>query len=156
MKKGIRLHLLGDQKGASLVELAAVLPLFLLILFGAVDFGRAYFLANEIAGAAHAAAEYGAQNPTDTTGISKAATADAPDVPSLLVGTPTYGCECSDGTSFSANCSASPTCTYNVVYRVSVTVSANYTPLFPFLWKWGGVPSSISLSSTAVMRSGNS
>ena len=143
------LRLFRDQRGASLVELAFVMPLFLLLLFGAVDFGRAYFLANELAGAAHAGAEYGAQDPSDTTGITAAARADAPDVPGLSVGTPSYGCECSDGTSYSANCASTPTCTYNAVYRVSVTVSATYSPLFP----WPGVPSSVTLTSTAVMRS---
>lgn len=148
-----RYHFLQDEHGASLVELSLVLPFFLLLLFGALDFGRAYFLAVEVAGAARAAAEYGAQNPTDTAGMTKVATVDAPDVPNLSVGTPTYGCECSDGTSYSANCAAAPTtCAYNVVYRVRLTVSTTYSPLFP----WPNIPSSIPLSSTAVMRSGNS
>jgi Flp pilus assembly protein TadG len=153
MKLNFRHPLLQDERGASLVELSLVLPFFLLLLFGALDFGRAYFLAVEVAGAARAAAEYGAQNPTDTAGITKVATGDAPDVPNLSVGTPAYGCECSDGTSYSANCAATPTtCSYNVVYRVRLTVSTTYSPLFP----WPNIPSSIPLSSTAVMRSGNS
>lgn len=152
MKRTKRLHLLHDERGASLVEMAVILPLFLLLLFGAVDFGRAYYMAVEVAGAAHAAAEYGAENPTDTTGMKTVAQDDAPNVPNLSVGTPTYGCECSDGTSFTTNCSSTPTCTHNVVYRVSVTVSATYSPLFP----WPKIPSSLTLSSTAVMRSGNS
>lgn len=152
MKRGNRFSFFHDESGASLVEMAVILPLFLLLLFGSVDFGRAYYLAVEVAGAAHAAANYGALNPTDTTGIKNAATADAPDVASLVVGTPTYGCECSDGTAFSSNCTAAPTCTYNVVYRVSVTVSATYSTIFP----WPKIPSSMTLSSTAVMRSGNS
>jgi hypothetical protein len=33
-----------------------------------------------------------------------------------------------------------------------VTVSATYTPLFP----WPGIPSSMSFSSSAAMRSGGS
>jgi len=153
MKRTKRLHLLHDERGASLVEMAAILPLFLLLLFGAVDFGRAYYMAVEVAGAAHAAAEYGAENPTDTAGMKTVAQDDAPNVPNLSVGTPTYGCECSDGTAFNANCASAPTtCTHNVVYRVSVTVSATYSPLFP----WPKIPSSLTLSSTAVMRSGNS
>ncbi len=40
------------EQGASLVELALVLPILFLILMGAVDFGRAYYLAMEVAGAA--------------------------------------------------------------------------------------------------------
>jgi Flp pilus assembly protein TadG len=150
MKLVSRIPLLQDERGASLVELAVILPLFLLLLAGAMDFGRAYFLAVEIAGAARAGAEYGAQNPSDTAGITKAVQVDAPDVAGLSVGTPTYGCECSDGTLFSGSCTAKPSCTYNVVYRVTVTVSATYKPIFP----WPKIPSSMALSSTATMRSG--
>jgi Flp pilus assembly protein TadG len=147
------LHFFRDENGASLVELAVMLPLFMLLLFGSVDLGRAYFLVTEVAGAAHAGAEYGVQDPTDTTGIEAAATDDAPNVANLTVGAPTYGCECSDGTAFTANCTSAPTtCSHNVVYRVSVTVSATYRPVFP----WPLLPSSYSLSSTAVMRSGTS
>jgi Flp pilus assembly protein TadG len=153
MKKRIRFDLVRDEDGASLVELAFLLPLFLLLMFGALDFGRAFYLEQEIAGAAHAAAIYGSQNPTDTTGMQNTAQDDAPNVPNLTVGTPTYGCECSDGTSYSASCSTTPTsCSANVVYRVNVTVTATYTPLFP----WPKIPSSMAFSSSASMRSGGS
>lgn len=141
-----------NDNGSSLVELSLVAPFLILLLLGAVDFGRAYFLGMEVAGAAHAGAEYGAQNPTDTTGIRTAATNDAPDVPNLTIATPTYGCECSDGTSYSASCSTTPTCSSNVVYRVKVTATATYSPWFP----WPGIPSSMTLTNSAIMRSGGS
>lgn len=140
------------ENGGSLVEMALTLPLLFLLLFGAVDFGRAYYLAMEVAGAAHAGAEYGAQNPTDIAGIRTAALTDAPDVPGLTVSTPSFGCECSDGTSFSASCTVAPSCTYNVVYRVTVSVSASYKPLIP----WPSIPSSMTLTNSATMRSGGS
>jgi Flp pilus assembly protein TadG len=154
MKKRTRFHLLRDENGASLVELAFVLPLFPLLLFGAVDFGRAFYLSVEIVGAAQAAAAYGSQNPTDTTGMQNAAREDAPNLPNLSVGTATYGCECSDGTSYVASCSpAPPTCSTNTeVQRVNVTVTGTYSPLIP----WPGLPSSMSLSSSASMRSAGS
>src|SRR5580658_8622837 len=113
MKKRDRFHLLRDERGASLVELAFVLPLFPLLLFGAIDFARAFYLSVEVAGAAQAAALYGSQSPTDTTGMQNAAQDDAPNVPNLSVTTATYGCECSDGTSYSANCSVKPACSSN-------------------------------------------
>ena len=156
MKKRNRFHLLRNEGGASLVELAMLLPLFLLLLALAIDLGRASYLVEEIQGAALAAVAYGAQNPTDTTGMSNAATDDAPNVPSLSVGTPTYGCECATdttGSTYSASCATTPTCTSsNVVYRVNVTVTATYTTLFP----WPKVPSSMSFSSSASMRSAGS
>jgi len=154
MKRRNWFHPLRDEDGASLVELAFVLPLFPLLLFGAVDFARAFYVSVEIAGAAQAAAVYGSQNPTDTTGMQNAALDDSPNVPNLSVGTHTYGCECSDGTSYVASCSpAPPTCASNTeVYRVNVTVTGTYSPLIP----WPGVPSSMSLTGSASMRSGGS
>jgi Flp pilus assembly protein TadG len=155
MKKQNPLDRLRGEQGGSLVELAMMLPLFTLLLFGSIDFGRAYYLAMEVAGAAQAAAAYGSQNPTDTTGIKDAAQDDAPNVPSLTVNTPTYGCECADGSSYSASCATTPSScpnNLNVVYRVNVTVKGTYTPLLP----WPGVPSSLSFSSSASMRSAGS
>lgn len=147
------LHLLRGEQGASLVELALLLPLLSLLLVGAIDFGRAFYLEIEIAGAAHAAAMYGSQNPTDTTGMQTAAEDDAPNVPGLSVQTATYGCECSDGSNYSASCTTTPSCpSNNEVYRVNVTVQATYNPLVP----WPGIPSSMSFSSSASMRSGGS
>jgi len=140
------------EQGASLVELAMVVPFLFLLLIAAVDFGRMYFLAIEVAGAAEAGATYGSQHPSDTAGMKVAAQNDAPDVPNLVVNTPTYGCECSDGTLFSASCATTPSCTHNVVYRVTVTVTASYTSMIP----WTGIPSTINLSNTATMRSGGS
>lgn len=153
MKKRNGCGLLRGEDGASLVELAVLLPMFGLLLFSAVDFARAFYVGIEIAGAAHAGALYGAQSPSDTVGITAAAQDAAPDVTGLSVGTPTYGCECAIASStYVANCPAAtkPSCSSsNLVYRVTVTVTGTYTPLFP----WPGVPSSIPFSSTAQMRS---
>jgi Flp pilus assembly protein TadG len=154
MKKRNRFDLVRDERGSSVVEMIVVLPLFLLLLLGAVDLGRAFFLEIEVAGAAHAGAIYGSQYPNDTTGMTTAAQDDAPNVPNLSVTTPTYGCECADGTGYSATCTVTPTCGsgVNEVYRVNVTVTANYTPLFA----WPGIPSSMAFSSSASMRSAGS
>lgn len=154
MKAQNRFDLLRAEDGASLVEMAVLLPLFLLLIFGAVDFGRAFYLEMELTGAAHAAVIYGSQYPTDTTGMQNAAKDDAPNVPSLNVGTPVVGCECADGTSYSSPCPTTPPActTTNVVNRVNITVTATYSTLFP----WPGVPSSMSLSSSASMRTGGS
>ncbi len=138
------------EDGASLVETAVLLPLFVLLLCVAVDAGRAFYLAIEVAGAARAAAVYGSRNPTDTAGMSNVAKDDAPNVPNLSVGTPAVGCECPDGTSYSTNCSPLPSCSNgSAVYRVNVTITGTYSPIIP----WPGIPSSMSFSSSASMRS---
>lgn len=146
------MRLFRNTEGSSLVELALIAPVLMLMLVGVVDLGRAYYLAMEIAGAAESAAEYGIQNPTDTAGIQAAAQYDAPDVPNLSVGTPMYGCECSDGSSYSASCSTAPTCATNVVYTMKVNVSTNYSLMLPL----PALPSSLSISRSAMIRSGGS
>jgi|ERR1035438_1639482 Flp pilus assembly protein TadG len=140
--------------GASILELALVTPILLLLLFGAVDFGRAYYVGLEVANAAHAGAEYGSQNPSNTAGITAAATQSAPNLTRLTVAAPTWGCECSDGSSYSANCAVTLTCVANanrgsnVVHRVQVTTSTVYNTLVP----WPFIPTSITLSNTATVR----
>ncbi|MBE7159246.1 MAG: pilus assembly protein, partial [Rhodospirillales bacterium] len=62
-----------------MVELALLLPLLLLLLVGAVDLGRAFYVAIEVSSAASAGAVYGTQNPTDTAGMQNAAALNAPD-----------------------------------------------------------------------------
>lgn len=138
------------EEGSSLAELALLMPFFALLLFGAIDFGRAYFVAIEVSGAAHAGADYGSQNWGDTSGIRSAAINDAPDVPSMTVSATTYGCECSDGSASSTSCTTVPTCSAGVVNWVKVQTSATYTPLFP----WPGIPSSMSITQSAQMRAG--
>jgi Flp pilus assembly protein TadG len=146
--------------GAALIELAFVTPMLLLLVLGAADLGRAYYVGLEVANAAHAGAEYSALNfstpaKITTAYITAAATQSAPNVSGLIVATPTWGCECSDGTSYSASCtSAMTTCSAtgtrgsNVVYRVQVQASATYNTLVP----WPFIPSQITLSKTATIR----
>ena len=144
--------LLKADRGAALVELALVAPTLLLLVLGAVELGRAYFVNLEVVNAAHAGAEYGSLNPTDTAGITTAATQSAPNLPNLTVPTVTYGCECSDGSSYYASCSTVPTCSAslgsNVVYRVKVKTQSVYTTMMP----WPGVATSFTLSNTATIR----
>src|SRR5271169_6845725 len=87
------------EAGSSLIELALVLPVLFLLVLGVVDFGRAYYLAIEVSQAAHTAALYGSQNPSDTIGMQNAAVADAQDVPNFTTSSVTavFGCECADG-----------------------------------------------------------
>jgi len=155
MKIPARLSVLcKSDRGASLIELALVCPLLFLLLFGAIDFGRAYYVYLELTSAAHAGAEYGSLYPSDSTGIVAAASQSAPNVPNLNVLTPVWGCECSDGTSYSASCTTAPTCSANstrgsnLVYRVQVTTSAVYTTVIP----WKAIPASFTLSTTATIR----
>jgi Flp pilus assembly protein TadG len=136
------------QSGSSILETALISPILLLVLVGAIDFGRGYYAALEVSSAAEAGALYGIQNPSDVSGMIKAATLDAADI--ILV-TPTafYGCECSDGTAVTPNCGTAPTCSLiNVVNYVEVDTSAIYKPILSY----PGFTSSLTLHGKARLR----
>ena len=118
-------RMIADTEGASFVELAFVLPLFLLMLIPLVDLGRGFYAAIEVASAAHAGAMYGLENPSDTSGMILAAKAGSSNL-SNVDATALSGCECSDGSSPVDSCSSIPTCTYNYVTYVNVTVTSPY------------------------------
>jgi Flp pilus assembly protein TadG len=158
MKILARLRILCNaDHGAALVELAFMTPVLLLLVLGAVDFGRAFYVYLEVVNAAHAGAQYGSLNPSNTAGITTAATHKQDDN-GVVWTTPAvaYGMECSDGTSYTPS-ATSLTCVANAnrsgtaVYRVKVTTSAVYTTLVP----WPGIPNSITLSATATARGNN-
>jgi Flp pilus assembly protein TadG len=133
--------------GQSLVELALMIPVLGMLLFGAIDFGRGYYLSIEVTNAARAGAQFGVEN-ASAARMQTAAKSDAPDVAGITA-TASYGCECPDGTGQIADCSSSPGCA-NAVNYVQVTTNATYTPLIP----WPGIPSSIPLQGQAKMRIG--
>lgn len=157
------------NEGASLIELALVTPLLLLLLVGAIDFGRAYYTAIELDTAAQAGAQYGAQNPLDIDGITNVVQLNATDI-QMDAPTVTNGCECYDGTNNTPNtdmkndapcntigdpdpCATAPPAggqaiPTNMVHWVDVKTTATYRPLFPY----PGIPSSIPLQAQAVMR----
>ncbi|HEV8634270.1 MAG TPA: TadE/TadG family type IV pilus assembly protein [Chloroflexota bacterium] len=53
-----------NEKGQGLVELALLLPILLVVVMGAIDFGRVYFAYIAIANAAREGAFYVSLNPT--------------------------------------------------------------------------------------------
>jgi Flp pilus assembly protein TadG len=147
MRQITRYVLEGDD-GSNIVELALLLPVLLLMLVAAVDFGRAYYIAIEVNSAAHAGALYGSQNPTDTNGMITAARLDAADVP-LQPPSATYDCECYDGTAIACGATAdSCSNTGNPVYRVTVKTSAIYTPMLNVL----GVIDTLTINGQSIMR----
>ena len=135
------------ENGSSLVELALLTPLLLLLFAGSVDLGQACFVAIEVSAAASAGTAYGVQNPTDTSGMQKAAVLDAPNL-SGLSAVASWGCECSDGTSPSASCGTNPTCGTTRVKYVAVSTALHYVPVFGL----PGLPSNLLLMSTSRLR----
>ena len=140
--------LIGSE-GASFVELALVLPVFMLMIIPVIDLGRGFYAAIEVASAAHAGAMYGLENPSDTAGMIQAAKSGASNL-SNVTATATYGCECSDGTSPVASCTSTPSCTHNYVTYVDVTVTSPYSTAFGY----PGLPSSMNITREFRLRAG--
>jgi Flp pilus assembly protein TadG len=57
------------RSGQAIVEFALASLIFLMIVFGTIDFGRAIFISGELHNAAREGARYGKINPSDTANI---------------------------------------------------------------------------------------
>lgn len=137
--QAIRKH----DKGSAMLEFALSMPVLILFLFGTADFGRLFYYSIEVANAAAAGAVYGSLNSgnmTDTSGISKAATNDAPEISNLTVASSEV-CQDSNGNSVACNTSGA--------YQYA-KVTTSYT--FQTLFNYPLIPSSVSLSRTVMMR----
>jgi Flp pilus assembly protein TadG len=134
------------EEGSQLLELALVLPMLFAVFFGAVDFGRAYFVGMEVQSAAEAGAAYGVTNVLDTPGMQYAASSDAPDLPTMAP-VATSGFECADGT-LPANNSPSNSCPTGVVQYVEVDTTATYQPILYY----PGFQAAFTLQGKSHMR----
>ena len=138
-----------SEAGTALLELGLLLPVFLLLLFGVMDFSRAFYAVITVANAARAGAGYGAQSAaksSDFAGMTQAALDDAQDVKGMTV-TPERFCECPDG---SVTACGTGTCVAGVKPRIYVRVTTQKT--FDALAPYPGIPSSLKLVGRAVMR----
>lgn len=137
------------ESGQALIELALVLPIFVLLLIGATEIARLAYASIEVANAARAGIQYGAQNHStavDIYGMEQAALQDASNVTTITAGASSF-CICSNGTSIS--CAAALTsCTERILNYVQVNTSAVVDPLFYV----PGLPKTYTLQAHAVMR----
>ena len=140
---------LWKDNGQALIELALVLPIFVLLLLGAADLGRLAYASIEVSNAAHAGIQYGAQNHNtamDINGMKQAAINDGSNIATLQA-TATNFCICSDGTSISC-ANASMYCSARIIDYVQVNTSAVVDSLF----HCPGLPKTFTLAGQATMR----
>ncbi|HEY8838486.1 MAG TPA: TadE family protein [Dehalococcoidia bacterium] len=139
MKQPLR-RTVAESNGQAIIEFALLLPLFLLLLFGIIDFGRAYSASVTLTNAAREGARYGVIQPTNTSGIiSRVHTTAGPYNDSNLLVTPSCSPSCSSGN--------------------DVIVLTNYqfsfiTPLAGIakFFSGGALPTKLNLKSSADMR----
>lgn len=115
------------QRGSALVELVVISPLLLILLIGLIEVGRIGNYAIQVANAARAGAQFGAQDistAADLQGQANAATADT-QVPGVTASpVPTF-CQCADGTA--STCQQTDCATTHRLQWVQVTATGTYT-----------------------------
>jgi Flp pilus assembly protein TadG len=127
-----------DDRGAAAVELALVLPLLLLLVFGIIDFGRALNAQIEITSAAREGARWAALGRTD---IAQRVTDAAPGLSPAP--TTTYTA-CANPPAAGSSTTVTATTTYTLI-----------TPLSGLAGLFGGaLPGTLTLTGRGVMRCG--
>ena len=129
------------RRGAAAIEFAIILPLLMLLLLGAADFGRCFHMSIAINNAARTGAEYASMHPFDAStqsawqaGVKQAAVDEFGqstwfDFNQLTV----------TATHFSENSGLR-----------RIRVQANYP--FNTIFHWVHIPATINLQAIAVMR----
>jgi Flp pilus assembly protein TadG len=139
----------GTGNGQSLAEMALVTPLLLLLLLGTIEIGRYAYYGIEVANAARAGVQYGAQSLADSkdlAGITQAAKSDAPEVKNLNVSSQDR-CACSNSPANYTGCPARCGSGHPLVF-LEVDTTARIAPLF----RYPGLPSSFAAKGSAIMR----
>jgi Flp pilus assembly protein TadG len=137
-----------NTKGQALVEVALTAPLLILLLLGAAELGQVAFAAIEVANAASAGVQYGAQTTitaSDTTGIQTAASDDASNLTGLTA-TSSFTCICSNGSA--STCLPTDCSTSNIEEILTVKTQASVTPLIHL----PGLPRPFTLRGQAVQK----
>jgi Flp pilus assembly protein TadG len=135
-------------RGQSAVELAMMVPVLVILLLAAADFGRVFYMSIGVNNAARAGAQYGSQTVTtaaDINGMKAAALADGSNLTALTASASQCTCELS---TVVTACPASY-CT-NDAQATFVEVDTHST--FHTLVTYPGIPSSTTLSGKAIMQ----
>jgi Flp pilus assembly protein TadG len=139
-----------SDSGTAMVEFAIIVPVFVLLLIGLIEVGRFAYFGILASNAARAGVQYGAQNTTtaeQTTAIRNAALQDGQNLSNWQI-TPTVLC--------SVNGAAPAACTgtgvpVNTIYYVQVQVSGTFSSLL----NYPGIPHSVPINGSAIMRVAN-
>jgi Flp pilus assembly protein TadG len=139
------------RRGQSLVEFALIVPVMLIILMLAIDFGRLFFSYVQLTNAAREGANYGILHPEDTSGIQARALQETnAQSQAGESGSTTVAVSCAPG-SCAAAATSSPTGPQNTV---TVNVSRTFSFLTPVLGSLTSIPLRVSATSVAIGSAG--
>jgi len=150
-KDHARRNVLGSEQGSSLIELAFLMPVFLLLIMGATEFGWLAYDSVAVSNAAYAGAAYGAQSRTtamDITNMEAAAIEDGANVAGMTA-TATTSCTCSSGTAITCANSVTTCSSPDRIFElVQVNTSATVTPILHV----ANLPVAFTLHGQAILR----
>jgi hypothetical protein len=130
------------ERGQSLVEFSLAITIFILLLMGTIDLGRAAYQYNGVAQAARELARVASVHPGSTLGSSSEVSATLATQRGLVpgLGTPTYSCIDIAGAAVSGTCGGGN--------WVRVTLSSTFTPVTPL----AGFLGIVTLTSSASAK----
>jgi Flp pilus assembly protein TadG len=133
-----RVQTLGTKRtrtpGQGIVEFALALPFLMLIMLGTIDLGRMFFDYIDMRSAVVDGAQYGARNPTNTSGIVTATKETGVPANTVVTSATSGSCTTAGGTG-----------------NVTVTATSVFQPMTTgFLQRFGLGP--VNLSASATMR----
>lgn len=137
-----------NDAGQALVETALIFPMLVALLLGAAEFARVAYAAIEVANAARAGVQYGAQSgydASDSTGIATAASKDAANVTGLVT-TSSIACICSDGTA--STCANTDCASSHTEEILTVNTQATIDPLIHV----PGLPRTYTVKGKAIQK----
>jgi len=151
--------LLGDERGASVVELALAAPFMATLIIGMVDISRGYSAKVQLTQAAQRAIEKAMQGDktTDLYDTLKAEGASAAGVPASQV-TVKYELFCNDVSKYQSAATMTAdydqVCTGGQTYAryVSIDITKTYTPMFSTKWAGANSDGSYTLHGKALIR----
>ncbi|OGO60464.1 MAG: hypothetical protein A2032_01530 [Chloroflexi bacterium RBG_19FT_COMBO_49_13] len=114
------------QVGQTLVEFALVLPLFVLIIAGIFDLGRAFYASITITNAAREGARYGTLNPDYSQGMCNAALVEA-DLSGVVLSYSNVDISCNTTVTCLSTGTSSAGCSHK--QPLKVTVNYNFTDM---------------------------
>ncbi|MCW5744625.1 MAG: hypothetical protein KIT36_00310 [Alphaproteobacteria bacterium] len=120
-----------------------------LALCGTLEFGLNVYNRQQLQAAIQAGVQYALFNPNDTAGVKTAISAALPVAANAVVATPTYVCECTDGTSIS--CSPLGTCGAGTSARRIMTMSVTRDPIKLVSYLIGLRPSTLKATGAVTV-----
>lgn len=140
------------RRGQSTVEFALLLPVLLMLVVVALDFGRVFFTYVQLTNAAREAAAYAAGNPTDATGMASRATQEANAQGQGGEGAMTVSASCADQMGYAIDC-ASAAAGSGAGNTITVTAAEQFSFLTPLVNSFfGGALNVRASASSAVLQ----